>query len=56
MAAPLTTLDGRDLGAIQVLAGAADAFSDVDEAVLVHLAQMVSAAIDRLERYGDVEP
>jgi hypothetical protein len=56
MAVPLTTLDGRELGALQVLAGAADGFSDVDEAVLVHLAQMVSAAVDRMERYGAEGP
>jgi hypothetical protein len=54
MAAPLTALDGRRLGALQVLAGGVDAFSDLDEAVLLHLAQMVSAAVERAERYvGD---
>jgi hypothetical protein len=51
MAAPLTALDGRRLGALQVLAGGVDAFSDLDEAVLLHLAQMMSAAVERVERY-----
>lgn len=49
--APLTSLDGRDLGSIR-LAGKRDGdFTEVDEAVLVHLAQMASAALERTRLY-----
>jgi len=49
--APLTSLDGRDLGSIR-LAGKRDGdFTAVDEAVLVHLAQMASAALERTRLY-----
>ena len=56
LAAPLTALGGRQLGAIQVLAERPNAFSDEDEAVLAHLAQMVSAAAERAEIYGRSHP
>ena len=41
---PLTTLDGRSIGSIEVSAGD---FTDLDAAVLVQLAQMASAAVER---------
>ena len=44
----LTSLDGRTLGRIRVVRTAGSApFGDVERAVLVHLAQMVSAAVER---------
>lgn len=49
--APLASLDGRELGWIR-LAGKGDGdFTEVDEAVLVHLAQMASAALERTRLY-----
>jgi hypothetical protein len=46
---PLTTLAGDPIGSIEVLAGD---FSDLDAAVLVQLAQMASAAVERRRLYG----
>jgi GAF domain/Phosphoserine phosphatase RsbU, N-terminal domain len=51
LAASLTALDGRDLGAIQLFDKQDGAFTGDDEAVLVHLAQMASAAIERTRLY-----
>ncbi len=52
LAAPLRTLDGRDFGSIQVVDKTEGKFTEVDQAVLVHLAQMASAAVDRARLYG----
>jgi GAF domain-containing protein len=51
LAAPLTTLDGRRLGLIQVFDKQAGDFSELDEAVVMHLAQMASAAVERAQLY-----
>jgi hypothetical protein len=51
LAAPLTALDGRALGYIQLLDKRDGDFLESDEAVLVHLAQMASAAIERARLY-----
>lgn len=52
LAAPFTALDGRVIGLVQVFALAADrAFSAVDEAGLVQLAQMASATFERMDLY-----
>ena len=51
LAAPLTTLTGSRVGAVHLLGKAAGDFSDVDEAVVVHLAQMASAALERVDLY-----
>ena len=45
LTASLTTLDGRELGSIRVLNDHERDFTELDEAVLVHLAQMTSAAV-----------
>ena len=45
---PLTTLDGRAIGSIEV---SSDEFTDLDAAVLVQLAQMASAAVERRRLY-----
>ena len=51
LAAPLRTLNGRDFGSIQVVEKTEGEFTEVDQAVLVHLAQMASAAVDRARLY-----
>jgi hypothetical protein len=45
---PLTTLDGRPIGSIRV---SSEEFSELDAVVLVQLAQMASAAVERRELY-----
>jgi GAF domain/Phosphoserine phosphatase RsbU, N-terminal domain len=52
LAAPLTTLDERQIGWIQLLAGAGAEFTEIDEAVLAHLAQMTSATVERARMYS----
>jgi hypothetical protein len=49
IAAQLTALDGRVIGSIEVASG--DDLSEIDDAVLQHLAQMVSAAVERAWLY-----
>ena len=51
LAASLTALDGSTLGAIQVFDKQQGAFTSDDEALLVHLAQMTSAAVERTRLY-----
>ncbi|WCB93799.1 hypothetical protein DSM104299_02515 [Baekduia alba] len=53
LAASLTALDGSELGAIQLFDKHDGAFTGEDEAALVHLAQMASAAVDRARLYRD---
>jgi hypothetical protein len=47
VAAMLTALDGRTIGSLELAYKRGGDFSRVDEAVLAHLAQMVSAAVER---------
>jgi len=51
LAAPLTALDGRRTGLIQLFAQPGGEFTELDEAVLVQLAQMASAAVERAQLY-----
>lgn len=51
LAAPLTALDGRDIGLIELFAAPGREFTELDEAVLVQLAQMASAAVERAQLY-----
>ena len=51
LAAPLTALDGSQLGAIELYGKNGGAFTDLDDAVLVQLAQMASAAVERTRLY-----
>jgi hypothetical protein len=51
IAAALTALDGRHLGAIQLFRERAGDFTDVDEGVLRHLAQLTAAAVERAQLY-----
>jgi GAF domain-containing protein len=50
-AAVLTALDGRAIGAIELARKRDGEFGGADEAVLAHLAQMVSAAVERTWLY-----
>lgn len=51
LVAALTALDGRHLGLIQVLDKQTGDFTELDEAILVQLAQMASAAVERAQLY-----
>jgi hypothetical protein len=51
LAASLTALDGSELGAIQLFDKHGGDFTTDDEATLVHLAQMASAAVERARLY-----
>jgi hypothetical protein len=51
LAASLTALDGSELGAIQLFDKQDGRFTADDEAVLIHLAQMASAAVERARLY-----
>ena len=51
LVAPLTALDGRQLGSLQLFDKQNGEFTAVDQAVLVHLAQMASAAVERAGLY-----
>lgn len=55
LAASLMTLNGADIGAIQVFNKLDGDFSADDEAALTHLAQMASAAIERARLYQQHE-
>jgi Phosphoserine phosphatase RsbU, N-terminal domain/GAF domain len=55
LAASLTALDGSELGAIQLFDEQAGRFTEDDEAALVHLAQMASAAVERARLYQRVD-
>lgn len=48
---PLTALDGRELGSLQLYDKQGGDFTEVDAAVLLHLAQMASAAVERARHY-----
>ena len=52
LAASLSGLDGRELGAIHLFDKLHGDFTDVDEAVLLHLADMTSAAVERAKLYA----
>jgi Phosphoserine phosphatase RsbU, N-terminal domain/GAF domain len=52
VSAQLVALDGRELGFIQLFNRNGGEFTDVDEAVLVHVAQMTSAALERARLYA----
>jgi GAF domain-containing protein len=52
LAAPLSTLDGGEIGAIHLFDRRPNAYAEEDEALLLHLAQMGSAAIERVDLYA----
>jgi GAF domain-containing protein len=51
MAVPLATLDGEMVGVLAIAADGERAFSELDQAVLIHIAQMTAAALERAMRY-----
>ncbi len=53
LAAGLTALDGGELGAVQLFDKLGGGFTAEDEAALVHLAQMASAAVERARAYQE---
>ncbi|MEX2238880.1 MAG: GAF domain-containing protein [Dehalococcoidia bacterium] len=55
LAAPLLQRDGRNMGLIQLSDKYRGDFSDQDEAVLVQLAQMASAAIENARLFAQAE-
>jgi hypothetical protein len=52
LATMLTALDGRPIGSIHLFERCPSAFTEEDEAVLVQLAQLGSAAIERVDAYA----
>jgi len=52
LVSPLTALDGRMIGSIHLVNESDRQFTPVDEAVLVHLAQMSAAALERVRFYS----
>ncbi len=50
-AVTLTALDGHEIGTITIIGGADHRFTEVDDAVLAHLGQMASAALERIHHY-----
>lgn len=55
LAAPLLTRDGRNLGLIQLSQKLSGDFSPDDEAILVQLTHMASAAIDNVRLYREAQ-
>jgi GAF domain-containing protein len=51
LVASLSALDGREIGLIEALDKEEGDFSELDEAVLVQLAQMAAAAVERAQLY-----
>jgi hypothetical protein len=51
LSAPLTALDGREFGSIELVDKPNGDFTELDEAILVHLAQMAAAALERARLY-----
>jgi GAF domain-containing protein len=51
LAAPLTRLDGRDFGLIHLFDKEQGEFTEIDGEILLQLAQMSSAAIERIRLY-----
>ena len=51
LAAPLTALDGRQVGFVHLFGVGDASFSDVDEAVVAQLAHMASATFERMQLY-----
>ena len=51
LSAPLTALDGRVLGVVELFDKRDGAFSTLDQELLGQLAQMASAAIERMQLY-----
>lgn len=55
LAVPLIGADGRNIGLIQLSDKDAGEFTEADESILVHLAQMGAIAIEKIRSYEDAE-
>jgi GAF domain-containing protein len=55
LAVQLTALDGRQFGLIQAFDKQTGEFSELDEATLMQLAQMASAAVERTQLYRRIQ-
>jgi hypothetical protein len=53
LAVSLTALDGTQIGALQAFDADASPFDSEGEAALIHLAQMISATVERMRLYGE---
>ena len=51
LTAPLTALDGREIGNVSLYGKQDGVFTELDEAVLVQLTQMAAAAVERAQLY-----
>jgi Phosphoserine phosphatase RsbU, N-terminal domain len=56
LTAAMESLDGEDLGSIELFGSLQGDFTAVDKAALVHLAQMASAAIERVHLHLSARP
>ena len=56
VAVPLTALDGQAIGVLAVEPEAERAFTELDKALLVHIAQMTAAALERATPYRRQRP
>jgi hypothetical protein len=56
IAAPLSALDGRAIGVLAIAGRRDRRFSELEKALLVHLAQMTAAALERASRYPALLP
>lgn len=56
VAVPLTALDGKAIGVLAVEPEAERAFTELDKALLVHIAQMTAAALERATPYRRQRP
>ena len=56
LVASLSTPDGHELGLIQAFNKREGEFTHLDEEILVQLAQMASAAVERAQRYTQGPP
>ena len=52
LAAELRSLDGKALGSIELFDANREAFTALDEAILIHLSQMASATIERIHLHS----
>lgn len=55
LAVPLIGADGRNIGLIQLSDKDAGEFTEADESILVHLAQLGAIAIEKIRSYEDAE-
>jgi GAF domain-containing protein len=52
LTAPLKALDGRTIGSVQLFNRRDGEFTDIDQAMLTHLAELTAAALERTQLYA----